>query len=109
MLKLYSVNVLREECWSIVLSALSGAQTESAREAALHVFGALADAARPAAAHSAHQALLDAALAVCADHTKHATPTVTTALDCLGNLLTVLPPEECMCYLFNVSVLKFWC
>ncbi|XP_022816371.1 importin-13 [Spodoptera litura] len=83
---MYCYGVLGEWCWSIVRCSYEGAEGEAAREAALHVFAALADAAP---AHCVKPALLQLLQhALHAAHTATAKPLLSTALDCLGGYAT---------------------
>ncbi|XP_050342429.1 importin-13 isoform X2 [Nymphalis io] len=81
-LVMYCFMVLGEASWALVESAVACADTAARREAALHVFLALADAAPPAAAPPALAALLQHALRQAAAAPD--TDSLTTALDCLG-------------------------
>ncbi|XP_050557334.1 importin-13 isoform X1 [Spodoptera frugiperda] len=83
---MYCYGVLGEWCWSIVERSYSGAGSEAAREAALHVFAALADAAPAQRAPPALLQLLHHALH--AAHSATAKPMLSTALDCLGGYAT---------------------
>ncbi|KAJ8732601.1 hypothetical protein PYW07_015200 [Mythimna separata] len=79
---MYCYGILGEWCWTTVEAAYSAAGTESAREAALHVFAALADAAPAQRAPPALLALIHHALNVA--HTSTNKRMLNTALDCLG-------------------------
>ncbi|KAH9641376.1 hypothetical protein HF086_012663 [Spodoptera exigua] len=81
---MYCFGVLGEWCWSIVERSYSGAgEAEAgAREAALHVFAALADAAPAQRLPPALLRLLHHALR--AAHSDTSRPMLSTALDCLG-------------------------
>ncbi|XP_045765024.1 importin-13 isoform X1 [Maniola jurtina] len=81
---MYCFSILGESCWSIVESAFTAAESALQREAALHVFLALADAAPPNRAPPALAALLHHALELAADPARHDTRVLHTALDCLG-------------------------
>ncbi|XP_053603159.1 importin-13 isoform X2 [Plodia interpunctella] len=78
---MYCYSVLGEWCWSVVEAAYNSAETDIRREAALHVFLALADAQQP----QPPAAVLS--LLRCAEHvarTAPASPLLSVALDCLG-------------------------
>ncbi|CAG9560300.1 unnamed protein product [Danaus chrysippus] len=81
---MYCYSILGENCWSLVESAFTGAESARQREAALHVFAALADAAPAGRAPTALPALLQHALRLAADPTNNDTRLLHTALDCLG-------------------------
>lgn len=85
---MYCYGVLGEWCWSIVERSYSGAGSSAGREAALHVFAALADAAPAQRAPPALLQLLHHALH--AAHSATAKPMLSTALDCLGKFATKL-------------------
>ncbi|XP_049866175.1 importin-13 [Pectinophora gossypiella] len=80
---MYCYGILGEWCWATVEAAYSSATTETRREAALHVFLALADSAP----HQRAPAPLTAMLlhAVQAAHDAQDKRTLNTALDCLGS------------------------
>ncbi|XP_047020065.1 importin-13 [Helicoverpa zea] len=79
---MYCYGVLGEWCWTTVEAAYSAATNESGREAALHVFAALADAAPAQRAPPPLVALIHHALNVA--HTSTNKRMLNTALDCLG-------------------------
>ncbi|XP_028161077.1 importin-13 isoform X3 [Ostrinia furnacalis] len=80
---MYCFGILGDWCWSRVEAALTSSETEARREAALHVFVSLADAAPRQRAPAGLLALLQQA--VQAAHTARSTQTLHTALDCLGS------------------------
>lgn len=81
---MYCYGILGEECWAAVESAHNAASEGSAvREAALHVFCALADAAPAQRAPTALLSLLEHARHEA--HTSHNKRMLNTALDCLGS------------------------
>ncbi|XP_052752608.1 importin-13 [Galleria mellonella] len=80
---MYCFGILGEWCWTTVEAAYSAASTDARREAALHVFVALADAAPPQRAPDALAALLQRAVGV-AGAPSPSSALLATALDCLG-------------------------
>ncbi|XP_046960638.1 importin-13 [Vanessa cardui] len=89
---MYCFIVLGEASWALVEGAYACADTAARREAALHVFLALADAAPHAHAPPALAALLQHALRLAA--AARDPDTLTTALDCLGAYATWLSSLE---------------
>lgn len=81
--QMYCYAIVGEWCWSRVEAAYVGAATDARREAALHVFCALADAAPHERAPAALSAMLRHAVsqATSATHAR----TLNTALDALGD------------------------
>ncbi|XP_026729425.1 importin-13 [Trichoplusia ni] len=79
---MYCYGILGEWCWTTVEAAFSAATTECGREAALHVFAALADAAPAQRDPPALLSLLQHALTVA--HSSTNKRMLNTALDCLG-------------------------
>ncbi|KAL4708363.1 hypothetical protein ACJJTC_019599 [Scirpophaga incertulas] len=96
---MYCYGILGEWCWSRVAEAAAAAGTdaagEGAREAALHVFAAMADAA-PMRAPAGLLPLLNHA--VLAAHHAAAPRTLGTALDCLGERRCRCRRYYCHCY-----------
>ncbi|KAM3962967.1 LOW QUALITY PROTEIN: importin-13-like protein cdm [Aphomia sociella] len=97
---MYCFGILGDWCWSTVEAAYSAADTEVRREAALHVFLALADAAPPQRAPDALVRLLQRAVEVAAAATDPAAAAgprdalLSTALDCLGAYASWLSSVE---------------
>lgn len=85
---MYCFAIVGEWCWARVEAAYTGAATDARREAALHVFCALADAAPHERVPPALAALLRHAVAQ-AEAAPHAR-TLRTALDALGQC----PPPD---------------
>lgn len=80
---MYCFIILGDGCWGLVENAYTTAESAAQREAALHVFLALADAATQARAPPALAALLQHALRAAADPAEDVR-VLHTALDCLG-------------------------
>ncbi|KAL0892361.1 hypothetical protein ABMA27_015496 [Loxostege sticticalis] len=80
---MYCFGILGDWCWSRVETALTSSESETRREAALHVFVSLADAAPHQRAPPGLLALLQHAVQLA--HTARCTHTLHTALDCLGS------------------------
>ncbi|CAH0727885.1 unnamed protein product, partial [Brenthis ino] len=80
---MYCFIILGDGCWGLVENAYTTAKSAAQREAALHVFLALADAATQARAPPALAALLQHALHAAADPAEDVR-VLHTALDCLG-------------------------
>ncbi|CAH0407640.1 unnamed protein product [Chilo suppressalis] len=90
---MYCFGVLGEWCWSRVAAAYEGARdNEPRREAALHVFLSLADAAPHQRAPAGLLPLLQHAVA--ATHAARSLRTLNTALDCLGSYASWLGSLE---------------
>ncbi|KAJ2939643.1 hypothetical protein O0L34_g14363 [Tuta absoluta] len=79
---MYCYGMLGDWCWSTVEAAFAAADTEVRREAALHIFLALADAAPHERAPEPLVAMLQHAVALASDASDKRT--LNTALDCLG-------------------------
>ncbi|CAB3243920.1 unnamed protein product [Arctia plantaginis] len=80
---MYCYGILGGQCWTCVEGAYAAAADECGREAALHVFCALADVAPAQHAPAALLALLQRALHEA--HSSHNKRMLNTALDCLGS------------------------
>lgn len=86
--QMYCFSVLGGACWALVERACAEAESAARREAALHVFLALADAAPYERAPPPLLALLQHALRAAAQPGAEAEPALLhTALDCLGTSL----------------------
>ncbi|CAG9785207.1 unnamed protein product [Diatraea saccharalis] len=80
---MYCFGVLGEWCWSRVEAAFDACDSEARREAALHVFLSLADAAPHQRVPAGLLPLMHHAVAI--THTARSLRTLNTALDCLGS------------------------
>lgn len=82
--QMYCFSVLGGACWTLVERACAEAESAARREAALHVFLALADAAPYERAPPPLLALLQHALRAAAQPADAEPALLHTALDCLG-------------------------
>lgn len=92
---MYCHGILDETCWSIVWEACASDESEERQEAALHVFAALADAARLEYPIPALSSLLRHS--VRAARSARSKRLLNTALDCLGEFLF---------FIFKASLIK---
>ncbi|XP_004926531.3 importin-13 [Bombyx mori] len=94
---MYCFAILGDWCWSTVESAFNSAETDSRREAALHIFLSLADAAPYERAPDALFNMLEHAVNIANTSTDNRM--LNTALDCLGGyaswLSSVSGQERC--------------
>ncbi|XP_041976423.1 importin-13 [Aricia agestis] len=90
---MYCFSILGDRCWEVTAGAYTAANTEASREAALHVFASLADAAPHGRYPPPLPALLQHSLRVAA--TPQANPrALPTALECLGSYASWLGSLE---------------